>query len=101
MDEDIRGSCSPQKSPAEYFQIALDAIRKITGVDITSDQEALLFIEAGKIQDLSGEWDEALESSLGYVGRDLEERDSGKQHQVGKGNAEQGQELLVQRGVHE
>jgi len=62
MDESIKVPYFPQKSPAEYFRIALDAIKKITGVEVMPDQEALLFIEAGKMCDLSGDWDQALES---------------------------------------
>ncbi len=60
--DDIKLPLFPQKSPAEYFQIALDVIKGITGVDVTPDQMARLFIEAGKVCDQSGEWDQALES---------------------------------------
>ncbi len=61
MDERIQTSHSLQKSPEEYFQAALKAFKEITGVEVTPDQEARLLIEAGKMCDLSGDWDQALD----------------------------------------
>ena len=62
MGEGLQIPSLPQKSPVEYFQMALDAIKEITGTDVTPDQNALLFVEAGKMCDLSGDWGQALES---------------------------------------
>ena len=62
VEKDINKSSLPQRKPVEYFQMALNAIKEITGLDTTSDEEARLFIEAGKMCDLSGDWLEALES---------------------------------------
>lgn len=60
--DDIKLPRFPQKSPAEYFEIAMDAIKRITGLEVTPDQMARLFAEAGRVCDQSGEWDQALES---------------------------------------
>jgi hypothetical protein len=63
MSEGILGHRSPQKTPVEYFQIALDAVKEVTGIEITPDQEARLLIEAGKMSELAGE----LPTCSGYV----------------------------------
>jgi tetratricopeptide (TPR) repeat protein len=62
MVEDIQAPQSLQKSPDEYFRIALDAVKDVMGIETTPDQAALLLIKAGKACLLSGEWAQALES---------------------------------------
>ena len=54
-------SATVQKTPSEYFQIVLNDVKEVTGIDITPDQEARLLIKAGKMCTLSGDWDQALE----------------------------------------
>ncbi|MBD3184736.1 tetratricopeptide repeat protein [Candidatus Poribacteria bacterium] len=49
------------KSPEVYFHTVLDTLRKITGVDLSQDDESLLLIEAGKACIVSGNWNKALE----------------------------------------
>ena len=65
MEREIQSSSAiqpnMQKAPSEYFQMALNDIREVTGIDITPDQEARLLIKSGKMCDLSGDWDQALE----------------------------------------
>ena len=55
----IRASTT-SPNPTEYFSIALDAIREIPGTETSPDQEALLFIEVGRMCDKSGEWEQGL-----------------------------------------
>ena len=52
---------NPKKSPVEYFQMALDMVKEITGFEPDPDQEARLLIESGKVCDSAGEWAQALE----------------------------------------
>jgi tetratricopeptide (TPR) repeat protein len=59
MFEAIRASTT-SPNPTEYFSIALDAIREIPGTETAPDQEALLFIEVGRMCDKSGEWEQGL-----------------------------------------
>ena len=64
MSDDFRAYCPPQKQEKAKgsFQVSLNAIKKIIDADLSPDQEALLLVEAGKACDLSGEWDQALDT---------------------------------------
>lgn len=48
---------SPE-DPTQYFF----AFKQVAGININADQEALLFIEAGKVCSNAGNWDNALEN---------------------------------------
>lgn len=61
MDKEIDLPMELNKDPAKYFEMALNTIQEVMGLEITPDQESRMLIELGRIWDLAGNHDRAIE----------------------------------------